>query len=131
MSSLDSSSSLMRQLSRKQGWKSRSKRWGVKQMEGGGGYSLYGGGVVVVKKKRVMVVVEQSTESKHAMMWALTHVTNKGDILTLLHILPPNAAAAAHPSSSSCASPHLATTLASLCKASKPERCCSCHFEVE
>ncbi|KAK6132311.1 hypothetical protein DH2020_033935 [Rehmannia glutinosa] len=60
-----------------------------------------------------MVIVDQSSHSKHAMMWALTHVTNKGDILTLLHIV-----------SSSCkgsSSPYLATTLGSLCKACKPE----------
>ncbi|GFP84330.1 hypothetical protein PHJA_000576700 [Phtheirospermum japonicum] len=51
-------------------------------------------------------------------MWALTHVTNKGDILTLLHIVSPNYSENDYNSSSS---PYLATTLGSLCKASKPE----------
>ncbi|GFP80113.1 pentatricopeptide repeat-containing protein at5g10690 [Phtheirospermum japonicum] len=69
-------------------------------------------------KKRVMVVVDQSSHSKHSMMWALTHVTNKGDILTLLHIVSPNYSENDYNSSSS---PYLATTLGSLCKASKPE----------
>ncbi|KAJ7965579.1 Adenine nucleotide alpha hydrolases-like superfamily protein [Quillaja saponaria] len=36
-----------------------------------------------------MVVVDQTSHSKHALMWALTHVANKGDMLTLLHIVPP------------------------------------------
>ncbi|KAL0391739.1 UNVERIFIED_CONTAM: hypothetical protein Sradi_2396700 [Sesamum radiatum] len=64
-----------------------------------------------------MVVVDQSSHSKHAMMWALTHVTNKGDILTLLHIVSPSH----HSSPSSSSSSYLATTLGSLCKACKPE----------
>ncbi|KAL0314310.1 UNVERIFIED_CONTAM: hypothetical protein Sangu_2275400 [Sesamum angustifolium] len=52
------------------------------------GLNMYGGeNGIFVMKKRVMVVVDQSSHSKHAMMWALTHVTNKGDILTLLHIV--------------------------------------------
>ncbi|KAL0326181.1 UNVERIFIED_CONTAM: hypothetical protein Sradi_5187400 [Sesamum radiatum] len=51
------------------------------------------------------------------MMWALTHVTNKGDILTLLHIVPSSCKGSENSSSSS----YLATTLGSLCKACKPE----------
>ncbi|KAL3840003.1 hypothetical protein ACJIZ3_024594 [Penstemon smallii] len=70
-----------------------------------------------VMKKRVMVVVDQSSHSKHAMMWALTHVTNKGDILTLLHIVSSSCKG----SDSNSSSPYLATTLGSLCKACKPE----------
>ncbi|OAY67965.1 hypothetical protein ACMD2_10506, partial [Ananas comosus] len=63
-----------------------SKRWG-KRKGGGNGYGNgNGGGGVVVGKKRVMVVIDHSTGAKHAMMWALTHVTNKGDLLTLLHV---------------------------------------------
>ncbi|KAL0432207.1 UNVERIFIED_CONTAM: hypothetical protein Slati_2555000 [Sesamum latifolium] len=77
-----------------------------------------GGVFEFVVKKRVMVVVDQSSHSKHAMMWALTHVTNKGDILTLLHIVSPSHHSS---SSSSSSSPYLATTLGSLCKACKPE----------
>ncbi|XP_022885851.1 uncharacterized protein LOC111402044 isoform X2 [Olea europaea var. sylvestris] len=71
---------------------------------------------VLVMKKRVMVVVDQSSHSKHAMIWALTHVTNKGDILTLLQIVSPW-------KSEGCefSSPCLATSLGSLCKACKPE----------
>lgn len=127
------SSSFLRQLSGKEGWKSTSRRWGGgagngggfqsynwKQMEelnnmcgGGNGYQNNGGGLVM--RKRVMVVVDQSSHSKHAMMWALTHVTNKGDILTLLHIVPHSSA---HSSSSDA---HLASSLGSLCKACKPQ----------
>ncbi|KZV35110.1 Adenine nucleotide alpha hydrolases-like superfamily protein [Dorcoceras hygrometricum] len=61
-------------------------------------------------EERVMVLVDQFSYSKHAMMWALTHVANRGDILTLLHIVP-----------SSSPPDSLALTLGSLCKASKPE----------
>ncbi|GFQ08617.1 hypothetical protein PHJA_003005700 [Phtheirospermum japonicum] len=66
--------------------------------------NMYGGenGNIFVMKKRVMVIVDQSSHSKHAMMWALTHVTNKGDILTLLHIVPSSS------SSSNFLPPHLA-----------------------
>ncbi|KAK4429657.1 hypothetical protein Salat_1266300 [Sesamum alatum] len=123
---MPSSDSFLRQLSSKQGWKSTSKRWGggggggwgasLKQMEG---LNMYGGeNGIFVMKKRVMVVVDQSSHSKHAMMWALTHVTNKGDILTLLHIVPSSCKGSENSSSSSC---YLATTLGSLCKACKPE----------
>ncbi|XP_073124675.1 uncharacterized protein [Henckelia pumila] len=106
---MPSSDSFLRQLSSKEGyWKSSSKRWGGVGYCGG---NVYENGMFLMKK-RVMVLVDQSSNSKHAMMWALTHVANKGDILTLLHILP----------SSSSSSPNsLAPTLASLCKASKPE----------
>ena len=129
--------SFLRQLSEKEGWKSTSKRWGgnnnnrrynvgdgqegqywKQQMEGLSSQNnmVYGnenGGLVM--KKRVMVVVDQSSHSKHAMMWALTHVANKGDSLTLLHIVP------AHSSQPSSDSPCLVSSLASLCKACKPE----------
>ncbi|XP_051139930.1 uncharacterized protein LOC127257514 [Andrographis paniculata] len=119
-----SSESFLRQLSSKEGWKSASRRWGMgnngssssslkQQMEG---MMMNGNGGMFVMKKRVMVVVDQSSHSKHAMMWALTHVTNKGDILTLLHILPSHSNSHSQ-DSSSC----LASSLASLCKACKPE----------
>ncbi|KAL8030891.1 hypothetical protein ABFX02_14G315300 [Erythranthe guttata] len=118
-----SDSSLMRQIISR---KTTSKRWGgggggggggvVKQMEEEEENMMYDGGgmLMMMKKKRVMVVVDEKTQSKQAMMWALTHVTNKGDILTLLHILSPS-------SSHNSSSPYLATSLGSLCKASKPE----------
>jgi hypothetical protein len=51
--------------------------------------------------------------SKHAMMWALTHVANKGDFLTLLHVLPHGGAGEEASS--------LANSLGTLCKASRPE----------
>lgn len=119
-----SSDSFLRQLSNKEGWKSRSRRWAgggggwgasLKQMEGMNG--MYGSenGMFMVKK-RVMVVVDNSSHSKHAMMWALTHVTNKGDILTLLHIVSSSCKG-----SQDAGSPYLASTLGSLCKACKPE----------
>ncbi|CAN4097746.1 unnamed protein product [Withania somnifera] len=125
-----SSSSFMRQLSGKEGWKSTSRRWGGggnwKQMEAGFN-SMCGGGNGLVMRKRVMVVVDQSSYTKHAMMWALTHVTNKGDILTLLHIVPHTSSASSHcnikasSNSSSSSVAHLASSLGSLCKVCKPE----------
>lgn len=127
---MPSSGSYLRQLSGKEAWKSSSKRWGgnhsrngegversLKQMEG---LNMYGGeNDGVVMRKRVMVVVDHTSNSKHAMMWALTHVTNKGDILTLLHIIPPSRQGSERPTESS--SPYLANSLGSLCKACKPE----------
>lgn len=65
----------------------------------------------------MMVVVDETSRSKHAMMWALTHVANNGDWLTLLHILSPDSSS----SSSSSSSPTLARSLASLSKACKPQ----------
>ncbi|KAL4272670.1 hypothetical protein GQ457_13G021480 [Hibiscus cannabinus] len=128
---MPSSASFLRQLIGKQGWKSKSCRWGVDNKDdiaGGNncvgsetqttlkthlmreGVNMYDDGLVL--RKRVMVVVDQSSHSKHAMMWALSHVANKGDLLTLLHVIPP---VLPKPSSSSC----LATSLdlESLCKA--------------
>lgn len=141
---MPSSASFLRQISRKEGYKSTSKRWhngnncnadfrddngraqhkyeaSLNQMEGFNNMCATGacenGGFVM--RKRVMVVVDQTSHSKHAMMWALTHVTNKGDMLTLLHIVPPPHHTS-ESSSSSC-SPYLASSLGSLCKACKPE----------
>ncbi|KAA3484966.1 UspA [Gossypium australe] len=131
-----SSSSFFRQLSGKQGWKSKSLRWGVKnknnicggcetslkahQMEG---LDMYGNGGAgsgddaLVLRKRVMVLVDKSSHSRHAMMWALTHVANKGDLLTLLHVIPPTPNCSPFPPSFT----YLANSLGSLCKACKPE----------
>ncbi|TYJ45839.1 hypothetical protein E1A91_A02G083200v1 [Gossypium mustelinum] len=131
-----SSSSFFRQLSGKQGWKSKSLRWGVNnknnicggcdtslkahQMEG---LDMYGNGGAgsgddgLVLRKRVMVLVDKSSHSRHAMMWALTHVANKGDLLTLLHVIPPTPNCSHSPSSFT----YLANSLGSLCKACKPE----------
>ena len=131
---MPSSGSFLRQLSGKEAWKSSSKRWGgnnsrhgdggcersLKQMEGLNMYGGENGGLVM--RKRVMVVVDHTSNSKHAMMWALTHVTNKGDILTLLHIIPPSHKGSERPTESS-SSPYLANSLGSLCKACKPEVC--------
>ncbi|XP_022981064.1 uncharacterized protein LOC111480323 [Cucurbita maxima] len=68
-------------------------------------------------KKRVMVVVDHSSQSKHAMLWALTHVANKGDLFTLLHIVSHSNKLSETPDSSS----FLANSLGYLCKASRPE----------
>ncbi|XVE95473.1 hypothetical protein REPUB_Repub02eG0100500 [Reevesia pubescens] len=133
---MPSSGSFLRQLSGKEGWKSTSWRWGgndeydnvggnstyggfetsITQMEG---LNMYGNGIDkgLVLRKRVMVVLDQSSHSKHAMMWALTHVANKGDLLTLLHVVSPTQKS----SSSSSSSSYLANSLGSLCKACKPE----------
>lgn len=107
------------------GWKSTSKRWDAdnhnhnhQPQEVLNAVFSHGipesdtKGMMLMTMKRVMVVVDKSSHSKHAMMWALTHVTNKGDILTLLHIVPP---------SSKNSSLLAAASLASLCQASKPE----------
>ncbi|XP_057444939.1 uncharacterized protein LOC130737197 [Lotus japonicus] len=122
---MPTSASFLSELSSKEAWKSTSNRWSAKksrysssgceaslsQMEG---FNMqYGSedctGVVV--RKRVMVVVDGSSHSKHAMLWALTHVVNKGDLLTLLHI---------GYESSSCSN-YLLNYFESLCKDCKPE----------
>lgn len=133
--------SILRQLSAKEGWKSTSKRWASYGGSTHNRYSSYGGGSEMgscwkqmnginnmygndfgcgannnnngmMAQKRVMVVVDETSRSKHAMMWALTHVTNKGDWLTLLHIISD---------SDSDSNSTLASSLGSLCKACKPE----------
>ncbi|GLJ43666.1 hypothetical protein SUGI_0909020 [Cryptomeria japonica] len=38
-------------------------------------------------RKRVIVAVDGSKEAKHALLWALTHVVNSYDIITLLNVL--------------------------------------------
>ncbi|KAF8404098.1 hypothetical protein HHK36_008978 [Tetracentron sinense] len=129
-----SSGSFLRQLSGKENWNSSSKRWGNKNKYGDGGgcerslkqiegLNMYGGGENggLVMRKRVMVVVDQSSSSKHAMMWALTHVTNKGDLLTLLHIIPPPSTHKGPEKVSDSSSPYLANSLGTHCKACKPE----------
>ncbi|KAK8984860.1 hypothetical protein V6N11_020173 [Hibiscus sabdariffa] len=120
----------MRQLSRKEGCKSTSRRWGgddsgssfeanLVQMEEE--LSMNGNGAdqngLQVLRKRVMVVVDKSSHSKHVLMWALTHVANKGDLLTLLHVIPPTQKSC----KSSSFSTYLANSLGSLCKAYNPE----------
>ncbi|GMJ02436.1 hypothetical protein like AT1G44760 [Hibiscus trionum] len=127
---MHSSGSFMRQLSRKEGCKSTSRRWGGDDS----GYSfeanftqmeeelnMNANGVdqngLQVLRKRVMVVVDKSSHSKHVMMWALTHVANKGDLLTLLHVIPPSQKTCKSPSCST----YLANSLGSLCKAYNPE----------
>ncbi|KAL4311968.1 hypothetical protein GQ457_01G012380 [Hibiscus cannabinus] len=122
---MHSSGSFMRQLSRKEGCKSTSRRWGgddsgssfeanLAQMEEE--LNMNGNGLQVLRK-RVMVVVDKSSHSKHVLMWALTHVANKGDLLTLLHVIPPTQ----NSCKSSSFSTYLANSLGSLCKAYNPE----------
>ncbi|PKA46965.1 hypothetical protein AXF42_Ash011639 [Apostasia shenzhenica] len=69
-------------------------------------------------RRRVIAVVDGGAVAKHTTLWALTHVAGKGDILTLLRIIPP-------PSSSSSRREDeahlLANSLASLCRACCPE----------
>ncbi|KAJ7549998.1 hypothetical protein O6H91_07G077700 [Diphasiastrum complanatum] len=38
--------------------------------------------------KHVMVVVDETNEAKTALLWALSHVVHKLDVVTLLHVLP-------------------------------------------
>lgn len=89
---------------------SASSGWEVECGSGSDGYSGNTGA-----KKRVMVVIDQTAGTKHAMMWALTHVANKGDLLTLLHVVAP----AEHHRRDE--TPMLASSLGALCKACKPE----------
>ncbi|GJY62095.1 adenine nucleotide alpha hydrolases-like superfamily protein [Tanacetum coccineum] len=96
-------------VSKKEGWKTASKRYNKFEMEG------VGMNMMKEKRKRVMVVVDECIHSKHAMLWALTHVANKGDMLTLLEIQN------IIPSSSNEDANHLVTSLGTLCKACKPE----------
>ncbi|KAK4274020.1 hypothetical protein QN277_017312 [Acacia crassicarpa] len=124
---MHNSDSFLRQLSVKEAGRLTSSRWSasnnyscggfegsVSQMEGFN--SMYGNeDSAMVVRKRVMVVVDHNAHSKHAMMWALTHVANKGDSLTLLHIVPP------HDGSDSSCSTYLVNYLGSLCKGCKPE----------
>lgn len=101
---------------------STSKRWGqrripersLKKMEG---VDIGENGVLL--SKRVMVVVDHSSTAKQAMMWALTHVANTGDLLTLLQVISPQKAHRKPMFADS--SPLLANSLASLCKACRPE----------
>ncbi|KAM0868990.1 hypothetical protein ACQ4PT_040954 [Festuca glaucescens] len=89
-----------------------SRRWSKKKA-GRGGY-VGGGKGEAAGRKRVMVVVDDSSGAKHAMMWALTHVANRGDFLTLLHVLP-------HCGGDDDMAPSLANSLGTLCKACRPE----------
>ncbi|WOL12708.1 hypothetical protein Cni_G21475 [Canna indica] len=68
-------------------------------------------------KKRVMVVIDGSDRAKHAMIWALTHVANKGDTIVLLHVLPPHCSACREREETS----HLMNSLAAICKATRPQ----------
>lgn len=127
---MPTSSSFFRQLSSKEAWKSTSNRYNnnsfavsrdsnLNQMEGFN-INMYGNeescGMMV--RKRVMVVVDETSHSKHAMLWALTHVVNKGDLFTLLHIVSQQQG------SESSSSSYLVNYLGSLCKDCKPEVTC-------
>jgi len=129
---ISSSASFLRQLSARESWKPTSNEWSGKEryiISGWGvsvgesvgsvnpmeGFNMHGNEESgVMGRKRVMVVVDGTSHSKHAMLWALTHVTNKGDSLTLLHIVPPLKG----PETSS--STYLVNYLGSLCKDCKP-----------
>ncbi|RRT53991.1 hypothetical protein B296_00042473, partial [Ensete ventricosum] len=115
-----------------EGWNSKSakgsRRWGRKSRrereEAPGWWGETGGGMVA--KKRVLVVIDHSARAKHAMMWALTHVANKGDLLTLLHVVPPDPHHHHHHHHRGGGGgeddvPNLAKSLGTLCKACKPE----------
>ncbi|CAL9085869.1 unnamed protein product [Musa textilis] len=122
-------SSLRRPSGGGEGWGSKSargsRRWGRKSRrereEAPGWWGETRGGMVA--KKRVLVVVDHSARAKHAMMWALTHVANKGDLLTLLHVVPPDPHHHRHHhrGGGEDGVPNLAKSLGTLCKACKPE----------
>ncbi|EAZ14343.1 hypothetical protein OsJ_04265 [Oryza sativa Japonica Group] len=103
-----------------------SKRWSKKRAgegrvrrrrrgEKGDAAAAAAAAAAVAGRKRVMVVVDDTSGAKHAMMWALTHVANKGDFLTLLHVLPYAGAGRGEET------PSLANSLGTLCKACRPE----------
>ncbi|XP_009396819.2 uncharacterized protein LOC103981801 [Musa acuminata AAA Group] len=117
-----------------EGWSSKSargsRRWGRKSRrereEAPSWWGETGGGMVA--KKRVLVVIDHSARAKHAMMWALTHVANKGDLLTLLHVVPPDPHQHHHHhhhhhhrGGGEDDVPNLAKSLGTLCKACKSE----------
>ncbi|KAE8777555.1 hypothetical protein D1007_49666 [Hordeum vulgare] len=94
-----------------------SRRWSKKRAGrgyGGGGKGEASASSASAGRKRVMVVVDDSSGAKHAMMWALTHVANRGDFLTLLHVLP-------HFGAGGEEAPSLANSLGTHCKACRPE----------
>ncbi|RWR82241.1 Adenine nucleotide alpha hydrolases-like superfamily protein [Cinnamomum micranthum f. kanehirae] len=126
---VSSGSIITRQLKGRDIWNS-SKRWRKKgpkkSLEQIEGLEMASGNGVVLRK-RVMVLVDQSTCAKDAMMWALTHVVNKGDHLTLLEIIPPRKDQRkilySSGSSSCSASADFAESLVLDCKNFKPEVC--------
>ncbi|XP_010910969.2 uncharacterized protein [Elaeis guineensis] len=122
-------SAFLRQLSSgggSEGWdyyhsKGGSKRWGKKGNKGRQRMGVGGGGEMMVAKKRVMVVIDESARAKHAMMWALTHVANKGDLLTLLHVIPHHHHHHHPRGGAGEEAARLANSLGALCKACNPE----------
>ncbi|CAD6333746.1 unnamed protein product [Miscanthus lutarioriparius] len=103
-----------------------SRRWSRKKASRARGHRRFcrtEEAAAAAGRKRVMVVVDQSSGAKHAMMWALTHVANKGDFLTLLHVLPPQSGSGGSGGSRGVAedASALANSLGALCKACKPE----------
>ncbi|GER49191.1 adenine nucleotide alpha hydrolases-likesuperfamily protein [Striga asiatica] len=125
---MPTSDSYLRQLSSKGVWKSSSKRWAESDGRGCGpnlgqidGLKNICGvekGSTSGVKKRVMVVLDQPSHSKHAMMWALTHVAHNGDIFTLLQIVSHSKC---NKGTDDFSSQCLVASLGSLCKACKPE----------
>ncbi|KAL9255226.1 hypothetical protein AKJ16_DCAP02473 [Drosera capensis] len=105
-------------------WNSMSKRWtggheyGNESLRWENMEGLQNMNGVVMRKKRVMVVVDGSAYSKSAMMWALTHVANKGDLVTLIHVVGAYENGDSQRSSDGS---DLASSLGSLCKSCKPE----------
>ncbi|XP_054796203.1 uncharacterized protein LOC129301650 [Prosopis cineraria] len=120
-----SSGLFLRQVSAREAWKSTSNRWSGKNKcgRGTGRMSLEPSlnqvcgneGNNTTARKRVMVVVDHSSHSRHALIWALTHVVHKADLLTLLHVVPP------HSPSQSSYSTYLLNYPRSLCKDCRPE----------
>ncbi|XP_009393810.3 uncharacterized protein LOC103979400 [Musa acuminata AAA Group] len=76
------------------------------------------GGECSSKKKRVMVLIDGTARAEQAMVWALTHVANKGDLVTLLHVLPPHCSGSAHREEETS---RLIDSLGSICKAIRPQ----------
>ncbi|RWW52907.1 hypothetical protein BHE74_00040640 [Ensete ventricosum] len=65
-----------------------------------------------------MVLIDRTARAEQAMVWALTHVANKGDLVTLLHVLPPHCSGSAHREEETS---RLIDSLGSICKAIRPQ----------
>ncbi|WOL11937.1 hypothetical protein Cni_G20701 [Canna indica] len=70
------------------------------------------------KIKRVMVLVDRTARAKNAMVWALTHAANRGDLVTLLHVLPAHCSSSAQREEEIA---HLINSLGLICKAIRPQ----------
>eukprot|EP01018_Ginkgo_biloba_P016706 Gb_04683 [translate_table: standard] len=75
-------------------------------------------------RKNVVVVVDASPQARIAMLWALSHLVNRADTLTLLHVIEnekPMSDIKPKCRSKDAKRCHLTTSLRAICKARRPE----------